>query len=84
MVGNGARTRPRVTDFRHSFATRHIAAWGRSTKPVPHHLLLLSRYMGHKQFNQTWWYVTPDCAALQKASAQFNSFQSAQSEPDTF
>jgi len=79
MVGNGARALPRVTDFRHSFATRHIASWGRSTTPVPHHLLLLSRYMGHKQFNQTWWYVTPDCAALQNASARFNSFQL---EPD--
>jgi len=76
MVGNGARTLPRVTDFRHSFATRHIAAWSRSAAPVPHHLLLLSRYMGHKQFNQTWWYVTPDCTALQNASDRFNSFQS--------
>jgi integrase len=84
MVGNGARAQPRIADFRHSFATRLIAGWGRRAKPVPHYLLLLSRYMGHKYFNQTWWYVTPDCTALNTAAARFQNFQDTQFHPDTF
>ena len=84
MVGNGARAQPRIADFRHSFATRLIATWGRRTKPVPHYLLLLSRYMGHKQFNQTWWYVAPDCTALHAAATRFQTFQDTQSHPEQF
>lgn len=84
MIGNGARAHPRIADFRHSFATRLIAAWGRRAKPVPHYLLLLSRYLGHKSFNQTWWYVTPDCTALHAAAARFQAFQDTPSHPETF
>jgi len=81
IIGNGDRPRPRPVDFRHSFATRLIAEWARDPQPGPHRLLLLSRYMGHKQFNQTWWYVTPDCTALQSAAATFRTYQHSHSEP---
>jgi integrase len=75
VTPNGARPRVRLGDLRHTFATRWIAAWSRRATPVPHYLVLLSRYMGHKQFNATWWYVSPDMSALQNAAHRFHQFQ---------
>lgn len=72
---NGARPMVRFSDLRHTFATRLISAWSRRSEPVPHYLVLLSRYMGHKQFNATWWYVSPDCSSLRSAAQLFQRFQ---------
>lgn len=72
---NGARPRVRFGDLRHTFATRLISGWSRQGKPTPHYLALLSRYMGHKQFNATWWYVSPDCSSLKSAMQLFRRFQ---------
>jgi len=75
---NGARPVVRFGDLRHTFATRLISAWSRRGEPVPHYLTLLSRYMGHKQFNATWWYVSPDCSSLKSAMQLFRRFQQNQ------
>jgi integrase len=75
---NGARSVVRFADLRHTFATRLISSWSRRGKPVPHYLALLSRYMGHKQFNATWWYVSPDCSSLKSAMHLFRRFQQNQ------
>jgi integrase len=72
---NGARPMVRFGDLRHTFATRLISGWSRQGKPTPHYLALLSRYMGHKQFNATWWYVSPDCSSLKNAMQLFRRFQ---------
>ena len=80
---NGARPLVRFADLRHTFATRLIAAWSRRGEPVPHYLLLLSRYMGHKQFNATWWYVSPDCSSLRSAAQLFQRFQQDQPSNDS-
>lgn len=75
MPSNGARHRPRLQDFRHTFATRHIAAWSRSAAPLAHRLLLLSRYLGHRSFHDTWWCVSSDPSALRQAADQFERFR---------
>ncbi len=80
---NGARPVVRCADLRHTFATRLISAWSRRGKPVPHYLVLLSRYMGHKQFNATWWYVSPDCSSLRSAMQLFQRFQENQTSNDS-
>lgn len=72
---NGARSRPRLQDLRHTFATRTIAKWSKKRTPLSGNLLSLSRYMGHKSFNETWWYVSPDNTALGAVAAQFHAFQ---------
>lgn len=69
---NGARKRPRMHDLRHSFATKLVARWSRQSAPVEHRLLLLSRYLGHHHFSDTYWYLEPDRAALQSAAASFH------------
>lgn len=80
---NGARPVVRFGDLRHTFATRLISAWSRRGEPVPHYLALLSRYMGHKQFNATWWYVSPDCSSLRSAAQLFQRFQQNQTSNDS-
>jgi len=58
IASSGDFPHPRMTDFRHTFASRWIAEWSVQAKPVSHYLLLLARYLGHKNFASTWWYVT--------------------------
>jgi integrase len=80
---NGVRPMIRFGDLRHTFATRLISGWSRRSEPVPHYLVLLSRYMGHKQFNATWWYISPDCSSLKTAMKLFGQFQQNQTTNDS-
>jgi len=75
VAANGARPRPRWHDFRHSFTTRLISYWNKRHDPVAHRLLLLSRYLGHKSFPETWWYVSATKADLNAAAARFHKYQ---------
>lgn len=75
MPSNGSRQRPRLQDFRHTFASRQIAAWNRKSAPLAHRLLLLSRYLGHRAFHDTWWYVSSDPIALRQAADRFERFR---------
>jgi integrase len=75
IPSNGARPRPRLYDFRHTFATRQIARWARQPVPLAHHLTLLSRYLGHKYFRHTYWYVQQERFALRAASDRFQRYR---------
>lgn len=77
IKGNGARPAPRIHDLRHTFASRHIATWNREGAPVAHRLLLLSRYLGHQRFDDTWWYVSADTSVLRQAEARFRQYQTS-------
>jgi len=74
ISSNGDFPRPRMPDFRHTFASRWIAEWSLQAQPVSHHLLLLARYLGHKNFASTWWYVTSDPRSLRAAADTFRRF----------
>lgn len=74
LVPSGERRSVRLMDFRHTFASQWISQWSRQSQPVAHHLLLLARYLGHRTFNSTWWYVSSDPVALQAASERFRHF----------
>ena len=74
LVSRGERRSLRLMDFRHTFASQRIAQWSRSGQPVAHHLLLLARYLGHRSFMSTWWYVSSDPIALRDASERFRKF----------
>jgi integrase len=75
IPGNGSCAHPRLYDFRHSFATKMIARWSKQSVPLRHHLVLLSRYLGHEAFHQTYWYVGPDLPSLQCAAARFERYR---------
>jgi integrase len=74
LVPNSDRRSVRLMDFRHTFASDRISQWSRQSQPVAHHLLLLARYLGHRTFNSTWWYVSSDPTALRVASERFRHF----------
>jgi len=76
----GDRPRPRFHDLRHSLATHLIARWSQEGAPIAHRLLLLSRYLGHKHFHNTYWYIEPHRAALQAAATRFERFHSTTKE----
>ena len=78
---NGARKRPRMHDLRHSFATKLVARWSHQSAPVEHRLLLLSRYLGHHHFSDTYWYLEPDRVALQNAAASFRRHHQSTAAP---
>ena len=71
LRSTGSLDSVRLHDFRHTFATRWIARWSRQSAPLPHHLVLLTRYLGHHKFSDTYWYVQPDRRALQHAAVTF-------------
>ena len=74
LIPNSERHSLRLMDFRHTFASHRISEWSRQGQPVAHHLLLLARYLGHRTFNSTWWYVSSDPIALRNASDRFRHF----------
>lgn len=74
IVPRSERGSVRLMDFRHTFASNRISQWSRQKRPVAHHLLLLARYLGHRTFISTWWYVTSDPIALRDASVRFRDF----------
>lgn len=75
IPSNGSWPRPRLYDLRHRFATKWIARWSTQSVPMAHHLVLLSRYLGHRYFHDTYWYVQPELSALKKAAARFGRFR---------
>ena len=49
--------KPRVYDFRHTFATECICRWMREGRDIDAMLPFLSAYMGHARFEDTFYYV---------------------------
>ena len=49
--------RPRVYDFRHTFATHRLYRWMREGKDLNAMLPYLSAYMGHAQLSDTYYYI---------------------------
>ncbi|MBL9170761.1 MAG: tyrosine-type recombinase/integrase [Verrucomicrobiales bacterium] len=76
MVSRGGRRSLRLMDFRHTFASMLLARWSRQKEPIAHHLLLLARYLGHRSFHSTWWYVSSNAGALWHASERFRKSHS--------
>jgi integrase len=49
---------PRLHDFRHTFACRRLLLWCRHRGRIDHHIVWLSRYLGHRNIALTYWYFT--------------------------
>lgn len=81
IPSNGARPGLRLYDFRHTFATRLITRWSRQSAPLANRLVLLSRYLGHKYFHHTYWYVQHDLSALQAAADRFARYRRTSFSP---
>lgn len=55
--GSGRR-RPRIHDWRHTFAVRALEACPEGRDRVGRHLVALSTYLGHARVEDTYWYFT--------------------------
>jgi len=66
LQSRSARCRPRMHDFRHSFACATLEDWYRSGVDVQPRLPLLSTYLGHIDPASTYWYLSgkPELLAL--------------------
>lgn len=62
---SGAK-RPRLRDFRHTFAYRHLLHQYRAGRDIHVAIADLSTYMGHRYLADTYWYLTslPELSAL--------------------
>jgi integrase/recombinase XerD len=65
-VGSGSAVRPRIHDFRHSFAVHTLVRWYRDGQDVAALLPRLSTYLGHRSPVSTYWYLSaaPELLAL--------------------
>jgi integrase len=64
--------RPRLHDLRHTFACRVLQKWQRvSTRLKEERIDWLSRYLGHENVSDTYWYLTATPELLASAMARF-------------
>lgn len=68
-AGTGAR-KPRMHDFRHSFATATLIDWYEAGTDVQTKLPLLSTYLGHVDPKSTYWYLSGSPELLELAAAR--------------
>jgi len=66
--------RPRIHDFRHSFATRWLDEFYRLGKDPTAYLPILATYLGHANISNTQTYLHPSLELLQIAGQQFNDY----------
>ncbi len=69
LVARSERCRPRIHDFRHSFAVRTITTWYAAGLDIGPRLPVLATFLGHKDPRSTYWYLTatPELLALAAA-----------------
>ncbi len=59
---------PRVSDLRHTFATRTLIDWYREERDVDREIPKLATYLGHVHIRHTYWYIEAVPELLQLAS----------------
>lgn len=72
--GTPARRRPRLYDFRHTFACRRLLQWYRDGVDLDHTMATLSTYMGHVKVTDTYWYLTGIPELMQIAAERYETF----------
>ena len=69
-----ARCRPRLHDFRHSFACATLEDWYRGDEDVQSRLPLLSIFLGHVDPASTYWYLSGKPELLALAAGRLEAF----------
>ncbi len=61
-IGINHKTKPRIHDLRHTFATRSLEQCQNDRTSINKHLVALSTYLGHVDIKSTYWYLesTPE------------------------
>jgi integrase len=70
IVTPAGRRRPRLADFRHTFAVNTLISWYRDGADVQARLPQLTTYLGHADPKSTYWYLTGSPELLSLAAAR--------------
>lgn len=57
MTGRRGSGRPRLHDFRHTFAVRSLEACEETEQAIGNHMVALCAYLGHTSIRSTYWYL---------------------------
>lgn len=57
MVGRNGSKKPRLHDFRHTFAVRSLEACEETERAVENHIVALCAYLGHTSIRSTYYYL---------------------------
>ena len=71
-IKNAQGKRPRIHDFRHSFATGWLNEFYKSGKDPTAYLSILATYLGHTHVSNTQTYLHASIELLQTAGRKFN------------
>jgi len=75
--------KPRIHDFRHSFAVRRLLNWYKEGANLDQKILALSTYLGHAQVTDTYWYLSGVPELLAVVSKKFENFATKERRRDT-
>jgi len=75
--------KPRIHDFRHSFAVRRLLKWYKEGANLDQKILALSTYLGHVQVTDTYWYLSAVPELLAVVSEKFENFATEERRRDT-
>jgi integrase len=66
--------KPRIHDFRHTFAVRRLLKWYEEGANLDQKILALTTYLGHVQVTDTYWYLSAVPELLAIVSEKFENF----------
>ncbi|MBW2079037.1 MAG: tyrosine-type recombinase/integrase [Deltaproteobacteria bacterium] len=75
-------SKPRIHDFRHSFAVRRLLKWYKEGANLDEKILALSTYLGHVQVTDTYWYLSIIPELLAIVSEKFENFATKERRRD--
>ena len=75
--------KPRIHDFRHTFAVRRLLKWYEEGVNLDQKILALSTYLGHTQVTDTYWYLSAVPELLAIVSDKFEKFAIKERRRDT-
>jgi integrase len=75
--------KPRLHDFRHTFAVRRLLKWYEEGANLDQKILALSTYLGHVQVTDTYWYLSAVPELLAIVSEKFENFATKESRRNT-
>lgn len=75
--------KPRIHDFRHTFAVRRLLKWYEEGANLDQKILALTTYLGHVQVTDTYWYLSAVPELLAVVSEKFERFTAQERRRDT-
>lgn len=76
----GMIKKPRLYDFRHTFACERLLKWHQEGKNINEMMIYLSTYLGHAQITDTYWYLSATPELLSIVSTRFEDFLNSYEE----